>query len=302
MFQLKSRKHSWQQNPKQDHVDVESQNSKKKRNLAYGTLVILSRIPPTFTFACFGVALLFLISGSLLKDTDTKGTPTPAPALLIDTVIKKRDRIFTDKHAPNSGWTVVDWTNPFTQAEEAIFDCEFTPFQSASSKKEAFMCVHKSDDAVSNAICREKHFHHCDVLPEIWNSLTDHTNNNSIYIEIGANIGSCVMEMLLGTNASIIAFEPHPMNAFAIKKSISKLDIYYQNCMRLFPIGLGSNHEVNTIFGAEGNMGNSVIGKKISDPGRKQQNAACACFRNNYNLSGAGFFLAPTALAMAGIS
>jgi hypothetical protein len=94
------------------------------------------------------------------------------------------------------------------------------------------------------------HLSHCDVLPKLWNdaaarrrhSSSDHDDDdnisNYVYVEIGANIGSCIMEMLLATNAQIIAFEPHPMNVYNIKKTVSQLDKSYQDRLLLFPIGL----------------------------------------------------------------
>jgi len=69
--------------------------------------------------------------------------------------------------------------------------------------------------------------------------------------------------MLLGTNAKIIAFEPHPV--FNLKKTVSNLDKSYQDRLRLFPIGLGDVPMTNTIYSANGNLGNSVIGTVIKD-------------------------------------
>jgi hypothetical protein len=65
------------------------------------------------------------------------------------------------------------------------------------------------------------------------------------------------MEMLLSTNANIIAFEPHPMHVFNIKKTVSLLDKSYQDRLLLFPIGLGSESAASTIYSASGNLGNS---------------------------------------------
>jgi len=128
------------------------------------------------------------------------------------------------------------------------------------------MCVHPFRDIVSGAIKRRKRWEDCNVLPTIWNSTakSDH-DKSGVYVEIGANIGACVMEMLLGTDANIIAFEPHPMNLFNVKKSVSKLDPVYQNRLQLIPVGLGNEKVSSTIFSANNNMGNSVIGKIIKD-------------------------------------
>lgn len=169
----------------------------------------------------------------------------------------------TDTNNDKATWKLVDWNNPFSPGEEEKFSCVETTFQSAQTGKEAQMCVHDRPDAVSGAIKASKRFHHCNILSEIWTA--NNNDDDSVYLEFGANIGSCVMEMLLGTNATIIAFEPHPMNAFNIKKSVSKLDQHSQDRLFLFPIGLGDERAMSTIYAANGNMGNSNIGKIVKD-------------------------------------
>ena len=161
------------------------------------------------------------------------------------------------------GWKIVDWKDAITQEEEDKFSCEFTKFTSASTGKSAKMCVHTFPDYVSDSIKRSRRWGDCDILPTIWNGTTH--DEKSVYVEIGANIGSCVMEMLLGTDANIIAFEPHPMNLFNLKKTVSELDPALQDRLRLIPIGLGHEQGSSTIYSADNNMGNSVIGKIIKD-------------------------------------
>lgn len=53
------------------------------------------------------------------------------------------------------------------------------------------MCIHSFNEAVSYTIKSTDRFHHCDVLPEIWNDSNLRKKRKSIYLEIGANIGSC---------------------------------------------------------------------------------------------------------------
>jgi hypothetical protein len=162
-------------------------------------------------------------------------------------------------HGYNSdSWKLVDWGNPVSPEEESMFTCEMVTFRSIMSGKEANMCVYADDDGISRTIRPDKHLSHCDILPTLWKDGDhDETDKSLYYVEIGANIGSCVMEMLLGTNAKIIAFEPHPMNVYNIKKTVSQLDKSYQDRLLLFPIGLGSEIITSTIYSATGNMGNS---------------------------------------------
>lgn len=154
-------------------------------------------------------------------------------------------------HFNGSSWKVVDWKDPISDDERSKFACDMVTFNSSFSGKDAQMCVHTFRDIVSGNIRRNKHWGDCDILPQVWEDLgssEDGAQEDDVYVEIGANIGSCVMEMLLGTNAKIIAFEPHPMNVFNLKSTVSKLDQSYQDRLLLFPIGLGAEEGSFTIY------------------------------------------------------
>lgn len=167
------------------------------------------------------------------KSIDKKYVQSNGNAL--DSTIKMHSN--DDKNRTNS-WKIVDWSNPITKEEEEKFKCDFVNFTSTASGRNAEMCVHSFSDTVSNSIKRKGHWGDCNQLSKMWNEKAQHSDK-SVYVEIGANIGSCVMEMLLGTDAKIIAFEPHPMNLFNLKMSVSKLDASFQERLRLVPIGLG---------------------------------------------------------------
>merc|ERR1712045_939277 len=117
------------------------------------------------------------------------------------------------------------------------------------------MCCHDpADELVSRQISERKRFHDCDVLSRMWNESLDKTNNNSVYLDIGANIGSCVMEMLLSTDAKIIAFEPHPHNQLALHNTIRMLDESYQRRFVLVPVALGSQKTKIKLYASATNM------------------------------------------------
>lgn len=173
------------------------------------------------------------------------------------------------KMSQGGSWKSVDWSNPFSQGEEDTFKCTWTQFVSAASGNSSEMCVHTFHDGISDTIKGNKRWNDCNNLPSLWNkgigAKNEDQEGSSVYIEIGANIGSCVMEMLLGTDANIIAFEPHPMNVYNLKKTISAMGESYRNRVLLFPIGLGDSSATSKIYSASDNMGNSVIGKVIKD-------------------------------------
>ena len=169
-------------------------------------------------------------------------------------------------------WKTVDWKdNAMIKSSDTAFNftCRWANFTSAQSKREAQMCVHPTTDIVSDNVVKDGHWADCDALSAYWNKNVDDVTE-SVYVEIGANIGACTMEMLLGTNATIIAFEPHPINLFALKQTISKLDSSIQNRLTLVPVGLGLEHATSTIFSANDNMGNSIIGTIIKDHDKQE--------------------------------
>jgi FkbM family methyltransferase len=171
------------------------------------------------------------------------------------------------------GWKVPDWKKDIASIKRDLerddnFKCEWTTFKSSATGNTAEMCVHPFGEAVSETIKAAHHFHHCDALSAYWNENVN--DANAVYLEVGANIGSCVMEMLLGTNANIIAFEPHPMNVFVLKQTISKLNFTLQDRVRLVPVGLGHEQASTTIYAAGNNMGNSIVGMIVKD-NRKQE-------------------------------
>jgi len=203
------------------------------------------------------VKIAHSISLRKIRDHSSHTGVASSRSHVLDSVIKMRSG------GIDLEWELVDWNNPITPEEEEKFKCKNVPFVSASSGKAAPMCVHTFKDVVSDKIGEKTHWPDCNILPTLWNA--SNPTKDSMYIEIGANIGACVMEMLLGTNANIIAFEPHPMNVFNLKKTVSSLDKSYQDRLRLFPIGIGDNQASNTIYSGGRNMGNSVIGTIIKD-------------------------------------
>jgi FkbM family methyltransferase len=141
--------------------------------------------------------------------------------------------------------------------------CRWANFK-ATNGATARMCVHPSD-AVSENIVKNGRWMECDRLTSIWERSGDIVNEQSVYLEIGGNIGSCVMQMLLTTKAPIIVFEPHPANQFCLTNTLLALPQELRDRVSLFPIALGAEKGSSTINAAKGNMGNSVVGTVIKD-------------------------------------
>ena len=159
-------------------------------------------------------------------------------------------------------WKLVDFTNG-TFRSELNYSCEFVPFRSTRGRA-AEICVHTARDLVSNRIRQAGRWGDCDVLPRLWEESAV-GSGGEVYVEIGANIGSCVVEMLLSTDANIVAFEPHPMNQICLHRTLARLGPEYQKRVALVPVALGGQQGASQIYTGEGHMGNSVVGKAIKD-------------------------------------
>lgn len=103
------------------------------------------------------------------------------------------------------------------------------------------MCVHKSPDVLSDTIRERGTWDECGRLVDMWNyELKKETNSeNAVFVDIGANIGSCVLQMLLETDAIVMAFEPNPRNLFPLTSTLRLLPRALRNRVNVFPIGIG---------------------------------------------------------------
>lgn len=164
------------------------------------------------------------------------------------------------KKISGEGWEIPSWENE-DKSDRKEANVRWANFTSTTGNTRQ-MAIHPHFDFVSRDINKNHRWADCDRLPIMWNNLESKSN---LYVEIGANIGSCVMEMLLSTNASIIAFEPHPNNLLCLKETISKLEPELQSRIVLMPVALGMVQGTSTIYSASNNMGNSVVGKIIKD-------------------------------------
>lgn len=156
-------------------------------------------------------------------------------------------------------------------AKQENLECMWIDFVSSSGKTAKF-CGHPDGDLVTRQIGKQKRWPDCDILPKFWNDNGLTKDENSVYVEIGGNIGACVMEMLLSTNAKVIAFEPHPRNQFMLQHTIQALSPEYQERFLLVPVALGKEYARSEIYASHRNMGNSVVGKIIKDFGKQNTN------------------------------
>lgn len=89
------------------------------------------------------------------------------------------------------------------------------------------MCL-VANDWVSNSIKRHGSWRDCNMLLVEWEQAGRNPQNAArklpdIFLDAGANIGACTLEMLLRTDARIVAFEPNPNNLCALRREHTEL-------------------------------------------------------------------------------
>lgn len=105
----------------------------------------------------------------------------------------------------------------------------------------------------------------CPKLSDLWVNLPCPSDrpccSRDIYLEIGANIGACLMQMLAREDvAYAIAFEPSPANLFYLTSSVlANQDVAGK--LSLYPLALGSKSGSHSIYAESGNAGNTVVDK-----------------------------------------
>lgn len=177
-----------------------------------------------------------------------------------------------------SGWSM--WDRQSIRAHSHV-DCQWTDFVPWRNRNgvprmkrnaTAQMCTYskQEDEFVSAQIRNIGHWRDCDALVNMWEnspSKNHPTKDNDdedggYFLEIGVNIGACLMEMLLSTNARIIGFEAHPKNAQQVMTTLRAQPKEVRERVAFFPIGIGSEAGEAAIYSEQNNKGHSVVNNK----------------------------------------
>jgi len=198
---------------------------------------------------------------TLNKSTKTK--PTLRRKTTIDELLYTSNNLEIHtallKKTSGSNWKMWDRNSTYTTTLSSISKeqrCDWARFR--VNGYVADMCTHGDDEVLSKVIKSHGRWGECDLLTVLWHDYT----RKSVFVDAGANIGSCVLHMLFTTSASILAFEPHPRNLFCLTSTLMKLDKQYRNRVFLFPIALGSESKISKMTGLENNLGHSMIYNK----------------------------------------
>jgi FkbM family methyltransferase len=171
------------------------------------------------------------------------------------------------RRTSGNGWKMWDKERPIITKDTKFKECRWTTFK-ATNGQTAKMCVHYGD-AVSRAVINRGRWADCDVLTTQFDD-TNPDKKDRIFMDVGANIGACVLQMLFTTEAPVIAFEPEPMNLFCLTNTIMRLEPRYRDRFLLFPLALGDAEGGSIIHSKVGDYGNAVIGEVVKDRNKEK--------------------------------
>jgi len=117
-------------------------------------------------------------------------------------------------------------------------------------------------EGVSNTIRIQGAWPDCAVLPSMWSKFDDAQH---IYVDLGANYGGCALEMLYLTNASVLLFEPSPLNLFRLTSTLAALarsrpELNVQSRVWVVPVGVGDSTATLPLYMRARNSVDSSIG------------------------------------------
>ena len=109
------------------------------------------------------------------------------------------------------------------------------------------MCL-VPNEHVSNTIRELGHFPDCEWLVKAWRAHDDPRTRGQrdTFVDAGANIGACSLEMLLRTDARVVAFEPSPVNRFYLTRSLRMAALRDPSIGRrivVVPFALGAHYQ-----------------------------------------------------------
>jgi FkbM family methyltransferase len=182
-----------------------------------------------------------------------------------------------------AGWEVWDRRSVLHEELGNESPCDWNEYKAAgrlAGLPPVFACVYPKgqDTWVSGLIRREGRWGNCDALTgRLVGSSKDNNNNSNknqggegmVYMDVGANIGSCVLQILATTRAHVFAFEPSPKNLFRLTSTLLNLPEEMKDRVTLFPVALGSTPASVTIVADPNNAGNTQVVARQQSGGQK---------------------------------
>ena len=139
------------------------------------------------------------------------------------------------------------------------------------------MCLNPKDH-LSKHVAQAGRWRDCEELVLEWNASSNRAagGEGDIFLELGANIGACTLEMLLLTSARIIAFEPSPINMFHLTRSLrlaASADAAVEHRVVVFPVGAGDSALRSKMVSDANNFGDTQLSETTRDSDQAHDHA-----------------------------
>ena len=135
-------------------------------------------------------------------------------------------------------WTIQD---DILFEERQFSECKWRNYTATFNPKQSMpICLHpEKREVISSNIARSGNWMDCYAISSQWHASSK--SSSKLHIEIGANLGACVVDLLLSSpEATIIAFEPHPVNLFRLTSTLKMAPLEFGSRVTVFPVALSA--------------------------------------------------------------
>mmetsp|Transcript_17738 Transcript_17738/g.30128 ORF Transcript_17738/g.30128 Transcript_17738/m.30128 type:complete len:432 (+) Transcript_17738:1046-2341(+) len=162
----------------------------------------------------------------------------------------------------SSTWEVFDKSSDTPLFHDGGYECDWRNYTSPISGKQSPMCLSPPFERISDSIRNDHHWSDCLALTRLYEKGIDQ-KIMPVHLEIGANIGACMVEILLADdNVHVIAFEPFPANLFRLTSTALKNPDFHRR-VTVFPVALGQTQtSMKMILERPNNFGSARIFSK----------------------------------------
>jgi len=131
------------------------------------------------------------------------------------------------------------------------------------------LCLRPEGDLLSDHVVREGRWFECDDLVPLLAIGALAAGPGAVALDVGANLGACTMQLLLSTDAPVVAFEPGAANLGLLSASVGALALRHPPVRRravLLPLALGDANSSFFLHPALGTAGRSVACASFTRP------------------------------------
>eukprot|EP01121_Diplochlamys_sp_Union-15-3_P010080 TRINITY_DN2791_c0_g1_i2.p1 TRINITY_DN2791_c0_g1~~TRINITY_DN2791_c0_g1_i2.p1 ORF type:complete len:324 (-),score=32.36 TRINITY_DN2791_c0_g1_i2:73-975(-) len=146
--------------------------------------------------------------------------------------------------------------------------CDY--FKANTTTLEWYMCLRTQNDYISHYIKKTGRWDECDPLLTLIEQPPVKNNQTRLYVDVGSNIGSCLI-MMLAAGYKSIGFEPSRHNFFYLTAGVMANPPEFRERITLYNIGLGDKHTTLKAQMTKENFGDTFLGDNVVKDSDTQQ-------------------------------